>query len=112
MSGRLKETSITCPTIETEDHAITLVAESEIETTPWTGETGTTQEKTQAADRETIHEKPETYKCFRTIDKTIAMIHARDLDNDTILENVGRNNKIDRFDLSHLAMTGDKTVKT
>ena len=27
------------------------------------------------------------------------------------LENVGRNNKIDRFDLSHLEMTGDKTAK-
>ena len=71
-----------------------------------------THEKTQEADTETIHEKPETYTCLRAIDKTTAMIHARDKDNDTILENVGRNNKIDRFDLSHLAMTGDKTVKT
>ena len=34
------------------------------------------------------------------------------MDKETILENVGRNNKIDRFDLSHLAMTGDKTAKT
>ena len=34
------------------------------------------------------------------------------MDEDTILENGGRNNKIDRFDLSHLAMTGDKTAKT
>ena len=46
------------------------------------------------------------------MDTTIAMIHARDMGEDTILENVGRNNKIDRFDLSHFAMTVDKTAKT
>ena len=40
------------------------------------------------------------------------MIHVRDMDKATIPENVGRNNKTDRFDLSHLAMTGDKTGKT
>ena len=40
------------------------------------------------------------------------MIHGRDTDKDMILENVGRNDKIDRFDLSHLAVTGDKTAKT
>ena len=68
--------------------------------------------RTQEADTETTHEKLETHTCFRAINKTIAMIHARDMDKDTTLENVGRNNKIDRFDLSHLAMTGDKTAKT
>ena len=40
------------------------------------------------------------------------MIHTRDMDKDTILESAGRNNKTDRFDLSHLVMTGDKTAKT
>ena len=40
------------------------------------------------------------------------MIDARDMDNGTILENVRRNSEIDWFDLSRLAMTGDKTAKT
>ena len=71
-----------------------------------------THGRTQEADTETTHEKLETHTCPRAIDKTIAMIHARDMDKDTILENVGRNNKIDRFDMSRLAMTGDKTAKT
>ena len=69
-------------------------------------------ERTEEADTEATHEIPETYTCLRAIDRTIAMIHARDIDKDTILENVGRNSKIYRFDLSHLAMTGDKTNKT
>ena len=69
------------------------------------------QERTQETDMETTHKKPETYTCLGTISKTVAMIHARDIDNDTILENVGRNNQIDWFDLSRLAMTGDKTTK-
>ena len=60
----------------------------------------------------TTHEITETHTCRRAIDKTNTMIHARDMDKDAILENVGRNNKINRFDLSHLAMTGDKTAKT
>ena len=71
-----------------------------------------TQGRTQEADTETTHKKTETHICPRAIDKTIAMIHARDMDKDTILESAGRNNKINRFDLSHLAMTGDKTAKT
>ena len=45
-------------------------------------------------------------------DKTIAMIHARDMDKDTILESAGRNNNIDQFNSRHLAITGDKTAKT
>ena len=40
------------------------------------------------------------------------MIQAGDMDKDTNPENVGRNNKIDWFNLSHLATTGDKTAKT
>ena len=71
-----------------------------------------THERTQEAGTETTHENLETHTCLRAIDKTIAMIHARDMEKHTILENVGRNNKIDRFDLSYLAMTGDKTAKT
>jgi len=112
LCGRLKETPTTCRTTITEDHAIILVTENEIETTPWTGETKMTHGKTQEADMKTIHEIPEPHTCLRATDKTLAMIHARDMDKDTILENVGLNNKTDRFDLSHLAMTGDKTVKT
>ena len=65
----------------------------------------------QETDVELTHEITKTHTCLRAIDKTIAMIHARDMDKDTILQNVGRNNKTDRFDLSHLAMTGDKTAK-
>ena len=34
------------------------------------------------------------------------------MDKDTNLETVGRNNKIDRFHLSHLAMTSNTTAKT
>ena len=83
----------------------------EIETTPWTGEASMTHGTIHEADMKTTHEITETHTCLRAIDKTIAMIHARDMDRDTILENVGRNNKIDRFDLSHLVMTGDKTAK-
>ena len=60
----------------------------------------------------TTHEITETHTCRCAIDKTNAMIHARGMDKDTILENVGRNNKIDQFDLSHLVMTRDKTGKT
>ena len=52
------------------------------------------------------------FTCLRATDKTIALIHAKNMDNDTIPENVGQNNKIDQFDLSHLAMRGDKTGKT
>ena len=83
-----------------------------MEITPWTREAKMTHGTTQQADKEKTHKIPETHTCLRAIDKTIAMIHARDMDKDTILENVGRNNQIDRFDLSHLAMTGDKTAKT
>ena len=65
----------------------------------------------QETDMEITHEIPETHTCLRAIDQTIAMIHARDMDKNTILQNVGRNNKRDRFDLSHPVMTGDKTDK-
>ena len=34
------------------------------------------------------------------------------MDKGTILEIAGRNNNIDQFDSSHLAMTGDKIAKT
>ena len=112
LSGRLEKTPTTCRTIITEDHAIILVAENEIETTPWTGEARMTHGKTQEGDMKTTHEKPETHTCTRAIDKTIAMIHARDMAKNTIPENVGRNNNADQFNLSHLAMTGDKTAKT
>ena len=71
-----------------------------------------THRRAQEADTETTHEKLETHTYPRAIDKTIAMIHARDMDKGTILGNIGRNNKIDRVDLSHLGMTGDKTAKT
>ena len=108
----LKETPTTCRTFETEDPAILLGAENEIENTPWIGEAKMAHGRTQEADTETTHEKLETHTCPRAINKTIAMIHARDMDRDTVLENVRRNNKIDRFDLSHLAMTGGKTAKT
>ena len=112
MSGPLKETPITCRTVETEDQAMILVTENEIETTPWTGEAKMTHGKTQEADTKTTHEIIETHTCPHAIDKTIAMIHARDMDKNTILESASRNTKTDRFDLSHLAMTGDKTAKT
>ena len=106
-SGRLKETPITCRTVETEDHAIILVAENEIETAPWTGEPKMTHGKTQEADMKTTHGITETHTCRRAIDKIIGMIHVRDMDRATIPENVRLNNKTDRFDLSHLEMTGD-----
>ena len=112
LSGRLKETPITCRTVETEDHAIILVTENEIEKAPWTGEPKMTHGKTQEADTKTTHGITETHTCLRAIDRTNAMIHASDRDKDTILLNVGLNNKTDRFDLSHFAMTGDKTGKT
>ena len=112
LSGRLKETPITCRKTKTEDHAIILVTENEIEITPWTGEARMTHGKTQEADTKTTHGITETHTCRRAIDKIIAMIHVRDMDKATIPENVGLNNKTDRFDLSHLAMTGDKTAKT
>ena len=83
-----------------------------MEKTPWTGEAKMTHGTIQETDMEITHEIPETHTCLRASHKTIAMIHARDMDKDTILENVGRNNKIDRFYLSHLVMTGDKTAKT
>ena len=66
----------------------------------------------QEADTETTHEVPETHTWLRAIDKSVAMIHARDMDKDTILESGGRNNRTDRFDLSHVVMTGDKSAKT
>ena len=71
-----------------------------------------THGKTQKADMKTTHEIIETHTCRRAIDMTIAMIHARDMDKDTILESAGRNTKTDRFNLSHLAMTGDKIATT
>ena len=83
-----------------------------METTPWTGEAKLIHGTIQEADTETTYEIPETHTCLRAIDKTIAMIHARDLDKDTILESAGRNNKTDRFVFSHLVMTGDKTAET
>ena len=67
--------------------------------------------ETHEADIKTTHEISETHTCLRAIDRRIAMIHARDMDNDTIPENLGRNNKTNRFDLSHLAMTGKKPPK-
>ena len=66
----------------------------------------------QEADMEITREIPKTHKCPRAIDKIIAMIHARDMDKDTILESASRNNNIDQFGSSHLVMTGDKTAKT
>ena len=111
LSGRLKQTPTTCRTFETEDHAIILVAESEIETVPWAGEARMTHGKINEADMKTTHKITERHTCRRAIDKTNAMIHGRDTDKDTILENVRRNNKIDRFDLSHFEMTGDQTAK-
>ena len=98
--------------MEIEDHAIILVAESKTQTAPWTGEARITHGRRQEADTETTREKPRTYTSLRAIDNTIAMIHARDMDKDTILENVGRSNEIDRFDLSHQEMPRDKTAKT
>ena len=71
-----------------------------------------THGKTQEADMKTIHEIPEPHTCLRAIANTPAMIHARDTANDTIPENVGRNNDTDQIDSSHLAITGDKTAKT
>ena len=68
--------------------------------------------KTQEADTEMTHAKPETHTCPRAIDKTIEMIHARDMDKDTIPENAGRSNTINRLDLSRLTMTVDKIAKT
>ena len=88
-----------------------LVTENKIETTEWTGEAKVTHGRTQEADTATTHEIPETHTCLRATDKTIAMIHARDMDKDTILESAGPNTKTDRFDLSHLVMTRDKTAK-
>ena len=102
----------TCRIIIREAHAIIIVAENEIETAPWTGEPKMTHRKTQEADTKTTHGITETHTCLRAIDRTNAMIHASDMDKDRILVNVGLNNKTDRFDLSHLAMTGDKTGKT
>ena len=99
-------------TIETEDHALFLVAKSEIETASWTGESKMTHGETQEAVMVTTHEIPDTYTCLRAIDKTIALIHARDMEKDAIPESVGVNNKTDRYYLSHLAMTGDKIAKT
>ena len=75
------------------------------------GEPKMTHRKTQEADTKTTHGITETHTCLRAIDRTNAMIHASDMDKDTILVNVGLN-KTDRFNLSHLAMTGDKTGKT
>ena len=102
---------MTCRRIETEDHTIILVAENKIESTPWRGATKLTHGTIQEADTEKIHEIPETHICLRATDKTLAMIHAREMDKDTIPGNVGWNNRTDRFDLSHLAMTGDKIAK-
>ena len=70
-----------------------------------------THGKIQEANMKMTHEKPGTHTCLRATDKTPAMIHARDMDKNTIPENVGRNNKIDRFDLSHLAMTREEMAK-
>ena len=83
-----------------------------MEKTPWTGEAKITHGTIQETDMEITHDIPETHTCLRASDKTVAMIHARDMDKDTNLENVGRNNKTDLFGSSHLAMTGDKTAKT
>ena len=50
-------------------------------------------------DMEITHKIPKTHTCPRAIDKTIAMIHARDMDKETILENIGRNqNRSVRFE--------------
>ena len=85
---------------------------NEIEITPWTGEAKMTHGTIQEADKEITHEIPETHTCLRAIDKTFAMIQARDLDKDTILESASQNNNIDQFGSSHLAMTEDKIAKT
>ena len=71
-----------------------------------------THGKIQEADMKVTHEIPETHTCLRATDMTHAIIHAIDMDKDTIPENVGRKNKIDRFDLSHLAMRGNKIAQT
>ena len=107
----LKRDTDNMPHIQNRGPAIILEAENEIETTLWIGEAKMTRGRTQEADTATTHEIPETHTSPRAIDKTIAMIHARDMDRDKILENVARNNKKHRFDLSHLALTGDKTAK-
>ena len=71
-----------------------------------------THRKTQEADMKTTHEIPEKHTCLRATDRTLAMIHAGEMEKDIIPENVGLNNKKNRFDLSYLAMMGDKMAKT
>ena len=68
--------------------------------------------KTQEADTEMTHKKLETHTRLRAIDKTIKMIHVRVMDNNRFRESEGRNSNIDRFDSSHLALTGDDIAKT
>ena len=88
------------------------MAESKTETSRWTGEATMTHGRKQEAAMEKTHEIPGTHTCLRAIDKTIATIQAKDIEKDTIPESIGRNNKIYKFDLSHLAMRVDKNAKT
>ena len=70
-----------------------------------------THGKTHEADTKTTHEIIKTHTCLHAIAKTVAMIHARDMDKDMILESAGQKTKTDRFDLSHREITRDKTAK-
>ena len=79
LSGGLKKTWITCRRFEAEDHAIILVAEIEIETAAWTGETKMIHGRTKQADMELTQESTGMYTCLRAIDKTVVTINARDM---------------------------------
>ena len=57
----------------------------------------------QETDMDITHEIPETHTCLRATDKTIAMIHARDMDkkNDSRERRPEQQNRSVRFESPH-----------
>ena len=92
--------------------AIFLVAESEIETVPWTKENKKTHGRTQELCMEMTHETTGMFTSLRVIDRTIVIIHATDIAKDMTPQSVKQSNKIVGFDLSHLAITEDTIAQT
>ena len=109
--GPLKKTPIVGRRIEREDQSIDFVAQSEIETAPWTWDTKMTQGRTQEANTELTYKTAGLNTCLRAIDKRTVMIQATDMAKDATLGRVSLENKTDRFILSHLAIAEDTIAK-
>ena len=67
-----------------------------------------THGRTEEADMETTHEKTAMFTCLRAINKTIVMIHASDRATNMTPDSIIQANRVELFNLSHLAVTIEK----